>query len=182
MQLCLLWLLEDFDLTGYVPAETELIISGGAGGVDAIAEKYADVHRISKLILRPQYELYGRGAPIRRNEMMVDIADLVIVRWDGAARGAKYPLDYARKKGKQIGQKQGVTLNVKKKEPIKRIIKSRSKDFYGTLKDIEVIAIINSTSYTDSNGTKKKYHVSNNTYYKYKKELADDLKKNRDGG
>ena len=63
----------------------------------------------------------------------------------------------ARKKGKQIGQKQGVTLNVKKKEPIKQIIKSRSKDFYGTLKDIEVIAIINNTSYTDSNGTKKKY-------------------------
>ena len=86
----------------------------------------------------------------------------------------------ARKKGKQIGQKQGVTLNVKKKEPIKQIIKSRSKDFYGTLKDIEVIAIINSTSYTDSNGTKKKYHVSNNTYYKYKKELADDLKEKQD--
>lgn len=41
-----------FDLSEYIPPETDLIISGGAEGVDSLAEQYADQHRISKLILR----------------------------------------------------------------------------------------------------------------------------------
>ena len=47
--------ISDFDLTEYIPDDTELIISGGAKGVDTIAEKYADKHKISKLILYPNY-------------------------------------------------------------------------------------------------------------------------------
>ena len=41
-----------FDLSEYIPPETDLIISSGAEGVDSLAEQYADQHRISKLILR----------------------------------------------------------------------------------------------------------------------------------
>ena len=40
-----------FDLSPYIPKETTLIISGGAPGIDTLAEKYADEHKISKLIL-----------------------------------------------------------------------------------------------------------------------------------
>ena len=32
----------DFDLQGHIPPETDLIISGGANGVDTLAEQYAD--------------------------------------------------------------------------------------------------------------------------------------------
>ena len=32
----------DFDFSPYIHENTELIISGGAGGVDTLAEKYAD--------------------------------------------------------------------------------------------------------------------------------------------
>ena len=62
-----------FDLSEYIPSNTELIICGGAEGIDTIAERYADQHRLSKLVLRPQYKLYGRAAPIKRNEEMVDM-------------------------------------------------------------------------------------------------------------
>jgi len=92
----------EFDLSPYIPPETELIISGGATGMDEIAERYADAHRISKLILRPQYEKYGRGAPLRRNEKMVDLADKVIIVWDGRSKGTQYTLRDAEKKGKPI--------------------------------------------------------------------------------
>ncbi len=92
--------IKNIDIGKYVPTDTELIISGGADGIDSLAEKYADTHRISKLIIRPRYDLYGRAAAIRRNETMVDISDLVIVIWDGVSRGTKYTLDYAEKKGK----------------------------------------------------------------------------------
>lgn len=94
--------IEEFDLSKYVPKSTELIISGGASGVDLIAEKYADKNKISKLILRPKYELYGRAAPLKRNEIMVDLADEVLIIWDGKSRGTKYTADYAVKKNKKV--------------------------------------------------------------------------------
>lgn len=84
----------------------------------------------------------------------------------------------AKLNGKQIGQKQGNTLNIKKKEPIKQLIRKHSKDFSGTLKDNDTISVINGTTYTDTDGNKKIYHISNNTYYKYKKELAKELQLN----
>ncbi|MBQ6558640.1 MAG: hypothetical protein IJL81_04635, partial [Clostridia bacterium] len=57
----------DFDISPYIPNDTELIICGGAKGVDTLAEQYADKMKISKYALRPNYALYKRGAPIKRN-------------------------------------------------------------------------------------------------------------------
>ncbi len=94
--------IKEFDLTPYVPEEVDLIICGGAEGVDSIAEEYADTHRMSKLVLRPHYELYGRAAPLKRNEKMIEIADAVLVVWDGKSRGARYTAEYAKKKNKPI--------------------------------------------------------------------------------
>ena len=94
--------IKSFDLSEFVPAETELIISGGADGIDSLAERFADQQKISKLILRPKYNQYGRSAPLKRNEQMVDIADEILVVWDGKSRGAKYTIDYAKKTKKPL--------------------------------------------------------------------------------
>ena len=91
----------DFDLSPYVSEEVDTIISGGANGIDALAEQYADARRISKYIVRPQYNLYGRAAPLKRNEQMVDMADAVLVIWDGVSKGTQFTLKYAEKMGKQ---------------------------------------------------------------------------------
>ena len=66
----------------------------------------------------------------------------------------------AKENGKQIGQKQGAKLNVKKKEPIKAKIKEKSKDFDGTYSDVDLIKILG---------------IARNTYYKYKKEVAEEM-------
>ena len=92
----------EFDLSKFVPENTDMIISGGADGVDAIAEKFADDKRISKLILRPRYDLYGKGAPLKRNEEMVDMADKVLVVWDGKSKGSAYTIKYAKIKNKDV--------------------------------------------------------------------------------
>ena len=68
-----------FSLEEHIPPETTLIVSGGANGVDALAERYADKKRLSKLILRPEYSVYGKGAPLKRNEKMVDICDMALM-------------------------------------------------------------------------------------------------------
>jgi uncharacterized phage-like protein YoqJ len=94
--------IESFDLSPYIDAETDFIITGGAKGVDALAEHYADSHRLSKTVIRPKYEKYGKAAPLKRNELMVELADEVIALWDGISRGTKYTVEYAKKKNKTV--------------------------------------------------------------------------------
>ena len=94
--------ISEFDLSPYISSDVDAIISGGAEGIDSIAERYADLHRISKYILRPRYDIYGRAAPLKRNEQMVDMADAVLVIWDGRSKGAQYTLKYAKKTNKPV--------------------------------------------------------------------------------
>ena len=92
----------DFELSPYVSADVDTIISGGASGVDSLAEQYADLHHLSKYIMRPCYSLYGRYAPLKRNERMVDMADAVLIIWDGKSKGTQYTLNYTKKSNKQM--------------------------------------------------------------------------------
>lgn len=92
----------DFDLSPYIPTDVDTIISGGADGIDRLAEQYADLHRLSKYIVRPRYDLYGRAAPLKRNEQMVDMADAILVIWDNRSKGTQYTLKYTKKKNKPI--------------------------------------------------------------------------------
>ena len=94
--------IKDFDLEKHVPSEATLIITGGARGIDALAEKYADEKRLSKLILRPQYNIYGKFAPLKRNEKMIELCDAALIIWDGCSKGTKYTISYAEKIGKRV--------------------------------------------------------------------------------
>lgn len=69
-------------------------------------------------------------------------------------------IETARLNGKQIGQKQGIKLVTKKSIDTKQDIVKYSKDFKGTLNDVEVMKLTG---------------LSRNTYYKYKKELVKEL-------
>ena len=62
----------------------------------------------------------------------------------------------AKLEGKQIGAVKGVKLITKKSIKAKEDIKKYSKDFNGSLSDIDVIKLIK---------------ISRNSYYKYKKEM-----------
>ena len=68
-------------------------------------------------------------------------------------------IETARLNGKQIGQRPGNKLDIKKKEPAMKMIYRYSKDFSGNLSDKECIKLIG---------------ISRNTYYKYKKELREE--------
>lgn len=84
-------------------------------------------------------------------------------------------METARLNGKQIGQVKGKKLTVRKEEPIKKIILAKSRNFGGRNTDSEVIAIICGTEYFDEEEKrKKKYKISRNTYYKYKRELMEE--------
>ncbi len=92
----------DFDLSPYIPEDVDTIISGGAGGIDSLAERYADLRHLSKYIVRPRYDLYGRAAPLKRNEQIVDMSDAVLIVWDGCSKGTQYTLKYAKRMNKPV--------------------------------------------------------------------------------
>ena len=94
--------IDNFDLSPHISKDVDTIISGGADGIDTLAEQYADAHRLSKYIIRPRYDLYGRAAPLKRNEQMVHIADAVLVIWDGNSKGTQYTVQYAQKMNKPV--------------------------------------------------------------------------------
>ena len=47
----------------------------------------------------PEYEKYGRSAPLKRNITIIEHSDLVLAFWDGASRGTKFVIDNCKKRG-----------------------------------------------------------------------------------
>ena len=94
--------LTDVDLARYVPDEADEIVSGGAVGVDRLAAEYARARGFKLTEFLPEYEKYGRAAPIVRNKSIVDYADRVIIFWDGTSRGTLSVIQYAEKTKKRF--------------------------------------------------------------------------------
>ena len=78
-----------------------ILISGGAKGVDSIAENWAKSHHVFIKQFKPDWKKYGRGAGIVRNKQMVEESDKVIIFWDGISKGTKSDIDFCKKFGKE---------------------------------------------------------------------------------
>ena len=83
----------------YLPEGVTEIVSGGARGVDTSAREYALSHGIALTEFLPEYDKYGRGAPLRRNITIIEHADLVLAFWDGKSRGTKFVIDRCKERG-----------------------------------------------------------------------------------
>ena len=83
----------------YLPEGVTEIVSGGARGVDTSAREYALAKGIKLTEFLPEYDKYGRGAPLRRNITIIEYADLVLAFWDGSYHGTKYVIDNCKKRG-----------------------------------------------------------------------------------
>lgn len=81
----------------YLPSDCSEIVSGGAKGIDACAEQYAREHHIPFTLFFPDYNRYGRAAPIVRNKQIVEYADEVIAFWDGRSKGTLSVIQYCKK-------------------------------------------------------------------------------------
>ena len=81
---------------------------------------------------------------------------------DDLHQRTKEGIQTARLEGKQIGGIKGAKLNVKKASPAKELIKKHNKDFGGSLNDVDTMKLV---------------RVARNTYYKYKKEVKEELLK-----
>ncbi|MBR3816169.1 MAG: hypothetical protein IKJ27_05560 [Clostridia bacterium] len=90
------------NIEDYIPKNTTEIISGGAKGVDSCARLFAVQNNMPYTEFLPDYKKYGRAAPIVRNRLIVDSADIIIAFWNGTSKGTKSVIDYCNKAGKKV--------------------------------------------------------------------------------
>ena len=90
------------DLGKYLPVGVTEIVSGGAKGIDTCAREYALANGLKLTEFLPEYEKYGRGAPLKRNLQIIDYADEVLAFWDGRSRGTKYVIEQCKKRNKKV--------------------------------------------------------------------------------
>ena len=79
-------------------SQDDIIISGGAKGVDETAEDEARKLGMEVISIPAEWNKYGRRAGLMRNDLIVAMADLVVAFWDGVSRGTKYTIDKAKEK------------------------------------------------------------------------------------
>ena len=94
--------IEKLDLENYIKEKPDVIISGGAKGIDTIAEEWALKNNIEIIIHRPNYELNGKKAAWRRNDIIIDEADKIIAFWNGISTGTRYVINKAIETKKNI--------------------------------------------------------------------------------
>ena len=94
--------LEVSNLDEYLPNETTEIISGGAKGIDRCAKAFAVKNNIRYTEFLPEYNIYGKYAPLKRNLNIISYADCVLAFWDGKSRGTRFVIENCRKMNKPL--------------------------------------------------------------------------------
>ena len=87
----------DLNLDFFInPSHISAVVTGGASGVDTIAEHWAKSHKIEWICYLPQWDIYGKRAGFIRNHEMIDFCDILISFWDGRSSGTKEAIEYAQ--------------------------------------------------------------------------------------
>lgn len=73
-----------------------MIISGGAVGVDTNARQLADRYGMDLIEYLPDWKKFGKSAGFRRNRTIIDKCDMCICIWDGESHGAKHDIDLCK--------------------------------------------------------------------------------------
>ena len=73
----------------------DIIIHGGAPGVDSFAEEWCQQNNIESEIIRPK-DASNKIDYLFRNCIMIGRADRILCFWDGMSKGTKFTWDYAR--------------------------------------------------------------------------------------
>jgi hypothetical protein len=80
----------------------DILVSGGAWGVDSIAQKKAREMDLECRIFYPDWEREGKSAGFKRNKFIVDDSDYVVAFWDGVSRGTLSSMKMAMESKKPL--------------------------------------------------------------------------------
>jgi predicted Rossmann fold nucleotide-binding protein DprA/Smf involved in DNA uptake len=91
------------------------IVSGGAVGVDSMAQRYCKERGLSITIIYPDFAHYGRGATFVRNKEIVEACDRVVAFYAAGSfqqGGTANTAEWARKLDKALVEFEEVVLSV----------------------------------------------------------------------
>lgn len=71
------------------PVEVTSVVSGAARGVDTWGEEWAAALNIPVHRMPADWDAHGKAAGVLRNKQMAEIADALILIWDGSSSGSK---------------------------------------------------------------------------------------------
>lgn len=77
------------------------IVSGGANGVDTLAEQFANNHVIEIEVIKPDWSKGKIAGPLRNTEI-VNKSDVVIAFWDGVSKGTQDSIKKAKESDKRL--------------------------------------------------------------------------------
>lgn len=89
------------DFVNALPIDT-ILVSGGALGVDSIAETAALERGMTTKIFKPGWKTYGLAAGPIRNALIVEEADEVVAFWDEESKGTANTIKLTREAGKPL--------------------------------------------------------------------------------
>lgn len=78
------------------------IVSGGARGVDALGEKWAEENHVKIRVFPAEWKLYGKAAGPIRNAQMAKYADALVALWDGKSPGTSNMISEAKELGLKV--------------------------------------------------------------------------------
>lgn len=85
------------------------IVSGGASGVDTLAEEYANLYQIPFKLFPADWEKYGKAAGPIRNQQMAEYGN-VLLAFDRGTKGTKNMIETARSIGVEISKEDAEIL------------------------------------------------------------------------
>lgn len=82
--------------------EDTIVVSGGAKGVDTIAEKAARKRGLAVEIFMPDWATHGKAAGPIRNKQIIDAADRVVAFSFNNSKGTASSIDLAKAANKPL--------------------------------------------------------------------------------
>lgn len=85
--------------------DIDVVVSGGARGVDMLGEKWAKENNIPVVRFEVTSEIWsdkGRKAGPKRNEEMAKYADSLVAVWDGESAGTESMIKIAKREGLRL--------------------------------------------------------------------------------
>jgi len=92
--------IEDYDLVEKAILESgfpvDLVISGGAKGVDTLGVRWARKNKVQHCLFPPMWAELGKRAGPARNRWMISVGEALIAVWDQRSRGTGHIIQYAQ--------------------------------------------------------------------------------------
>ena len=82
--------------------DDDVVVSGGACGVDQTAQIYAEERGLETIIFMPDWNTHGKRAGMIRNTKIVEMCDRLVAFWDEISPGTRHSVTLARKSGKPV--------------------------------------------------------------------------------